>query len=140
MIDEEDLEMSDDAIWRAAAEAEEEDSWIMLCVELQVVIDESPDRAGAVAHVARQVPSVAGAEGLDPWDHDVFDRWMLSDRSCSTSGHWAAILVLALWKGTAASSLSGRDLLEALDTADQRALQRLAGPMRTRASSRRRTP
>ena len=64
VIDDDDLEMSDDAILRAAAEAEE-GGWIMLCGELQVVIDGSPDRAGAVVHVARQIPSLKRADGLE---------------------------------------------------------------------------
>ena len=126
MIDDDGLEMSDDAILRAADEAEEEDAWIILCAELQVAVDESPQRAAAVVHVARQIPSLAHADGLDPWDPDRLDRWMLSDELCSTSGYWAAMLVLALWKGTAASSFTGGDLIEALTAADHRALQRLA--------------
>ena len=67
----------------------------------------------------------ATSDGLDPWDPDRLDSWILSDEECSASGCWAAMLVLALWKGTAASSFTGGDLMEALDAADQRVLQRL---------------
>ena len=128
MIDEDDLDMPDSAIWRAAAEVEEEQVWIMLCAELQVAVDESPQRAAAVVHVARQIPSLAGADGLDPWDPDRLDRWMLSDESCSTSGYWAAMLVLALWEGTA-GSYPVDDARQAWNAADQRALGRLGASL-----------
>ena len=91
MIDNEDLEMSDEDIMRAAAEAEAEDAWIGLCAELQVVIDESPDRAGAVVHVAREVPSLAGAEGLDPWAGQQEERDTMTELPEQLRGWWRIV-------------------------------------------------
>lgn len=125
VIDEEDLEMPDSAIWRAAAEHEEEEAWLLLLGILQVEVEESPDRAAAVVQVAREFPSLAGADGLNPWDPGRLDQWMLSDDSCSTSGHWSAMLILSLWEGTA-GQFPFEDARTGWDAADWRALEGFA--------------
>ena len=133
MINEHDSEMPDDAIWRAAAESEEVEGLILLLGMLQVEVDESPDHSASVVRVAREFPSLAGANGLEPWAPDRLEQWIVSGDSCSTSGHWSAMLILSLWEGTA-GQFPVEDAWTGWDVADQRALRRVCGSRATLGS------
>ena len=124
MIDGQDRTMPDDSIWCAAAEADAEDAWLSACAGLQVAIDESPDRAASVVRVAQEFPSLDEADGLQPWSPRRLDQWMLAGGRCSASGHWAAMLALSLWEGTA-GQFPFSDAWVGWDDADRHAVERV---------------
>lgn len=65
-MDDDYLLMDDEAIFRAAEEAEREDAWYELLGLLVIEVEEAPDRAVAIAELARLFPSLANADGIEP--------------------------------------------------------------------------
>lgn len=48
--------------------------------------------------LAQSFPSLEGAEGIDPWDPDVFSDWATRDDT-DDEVLWASAFLLSVWEG-----------------------------------------